>query len=634
MSDVTISRFFRSTFPDVDKTNFRTSAWQDGVARHADELKPLYPTVLHALSVAASSAAAERAPEVGITLVSERDGQPELHRSYAAIYQSAFNIALHLIELGIEKDERVLIVLPTSHEFVTSFFGILLAGGIPAPAYPPSGLRLETGIDRLVHIASHARARFCVTSKRVKPVLGELHLRVDTLAHLVVVEELDRPTDRNLALRVRSADPAFIQYTSGSTGKPKAVLLSHANLVANMHAIGQALQIRRTDITVSWLPMYHDMGLIGTLLFSIYWRIPLVLMSPLAFLARPSRWLWAIHRHKGTLSPAPNFAYALCVKKVSEKERAGLDLSSWRIALNGAEPVDLNTIEAFERVYGPLGFPGDAMFPVYGLAEASLAVTFPPPGQARQVERVDRAQLANGSAVPSPDPSAIALVSLGHAVPGHSVSLVDEQGRTVNERQVGHIVVKGPSVMQGYFEDPETTRQVLRDGWLWTGDLGYFAGGNLYVSGRAKDLIILRGKNHYPEDVERVADQVSGVRAGNTLAFGVHDEKQGTEVAVMVCETRLQDKAARAALAERIMQKVAEMTELKLEEVVLVEPGTLPKTSSGKKQRGLVRQQYLDRTLGKSSTGKLQQVLIFARSGAGFLLARARKLLQSRREPD
>jgi acyl-CoA synthetase (AMP-forming)/AMP-acid ligase II len=629
MADVTISRFFRSTFPDAEKTNFRTSTWREGVARHADELKPLHPTVLHALA-----AAAELAPSVGVTLVPERDGQPEQHRSYSALYQSAFNIALHLIELGIEKNERVLIVLPTSHEFVTTFFGIQLAGGIPAPAYPPSGLRLETGIDRLVHIANHARARFCVTSKRVKPVLGELHLRVPSLAHLLLVEELDTPTDRNLALRVRSADPAFIQYTSGSTGNPKAVLLSHANLVANMHAIGQALQINHTDITVSWLPMYHDMGLIGTLLFSIYWRLPLVLMSPLAFLSRPSRWLWAIHRHRGTLSPAPNFAYALCVKKVTEKERAGLDLSSWRIALNGAEPVNLHTIEEFEAVYGPLGFPGDAMFPVYGLAEASLAVTFPAPGQVREVERVDRARLANGYAEPSSSESAIALVSLGRAVPGHGVSLVDDQGRPLGERQVGHIVVKGPSVMQGYFEDPELTRQVLRDGWLWTGDLGYFAGGNLYVSGRAKDLIILRGKNHYPEDVERVADQVSGVRAGNALAFGVHDEKQGTEVAVMVCETRLADKEARAELAARIMQKVAEMTDLKLEEVVLVPPGTLPKTSSGKKQRGLVRQQYLDRTLGKASTGRLQQALIFARSGAGFLLARARKLLARRREPD
>jgi acyl-CoA synthetase (AMP-forming)/AMP-acid ligase II len=453
---------------------------------------------------------------------------------------------------------------------------------------------------------------------------------------LVAFEELD---DRGRAAdapkpRAVGEDPAFIQYTSGSTGHPKGVLLAHENLVSNIHAIGQASRIGRKDVVVSWLPLYHDMGLIGALLFSIYWRMPLVLMPPTAFLLKPSRWLWAIHRHRGTMSPAPNFGYALCVKRVRPQEREGLDLSCWRLAMNGAEPVNVRTVVDFQRTFAPHGFQTLAMLPVYGLAESSLAVTFPDPGEPLRFEVVDRAALAAGQAVIARGAGSTAIMSVGRAVPGHEVVVVDERGNPVAEREVGHIVVRGPSVMQGYFRDEAATELVMVDGWLWTGDLGYVSHGELFVTGRAKDLIIVRGKNHYAEDLEAVAERIEGVRAGGVAAFGIYDEGRAQDLVVMVCESRTEKESARLALVEKIATTVQQHCGIHVDEVVLVPPGTIPKTSSGKRQRALCRELYLRNELLQNRTGKLRLALVFARSGAGFLAAKARRLLTRRRAPD
>ncbi len=625
-----LSRVFRSSFPDAEDAAFRTDAWRTGTARSAGELKPLHPTVLHAFAMAAKLDDCD-----GVTLLPEEEPGETSTRGYRDLYHAARRYAGALTRLGVAPGDRVLIVLPTSFEFLLAFFGAQLVGAVPVPSYPPALLeRAEIALDRLVHIGASSGSSVCVTSRQLRPLLGELGLRVRPMKHIVCAEDLE-DGDAAAAPKARASgkDPGFIQYTSGSTGRPKGVLLSHHALVANVHAAGQALQVTRADRGVSWLPLYHDMGLIGGLLFFTYWRLHQTLMSPLAFLARPVRWLRAIHEQRATLSIAPNFAYGMCVKRVRPAERQGLDLSSWRATLNGAEPVNMRTVHDFTKTFEPYGFRPDAMLPVYGLAEASVAVTFPRPGEPLRFEVVDRAALAAGKAVPSRGVGSTALVGCGAPVPGHEVLIVDGAGTRLQDRDVGNIVVRGPSLMTGYYADAEATRQVLRDGWLWTGDLGYFADGQLYIAGRAKDLIIVRGRNHYAEDLERQAERVDGVRPGGVAAFGVYDDTKAADLVVIVCETRVEGDAERAALVAQVNARVAEHCGLSVDEVVLVPPGSIPKTSSGKRQRPLCRELYLSGDLGRSRTGKLKLAMIFVRSGAGFLVAQAKRLLAKQRAP-
>jgi acyl-CoA synthetase (AMP-forming)/AMP-acid ligase II len=624
-----VSHVFRSSFPQVEDVGFRTASWL--VARPDEELRPLHPTMLHALAHAA-----KLEERTGVTLLPEDEQGPERRLSYRGLYAEARALAAVLDARGLRRGDRVLVVLPTSFEFLIVFFALLRLGAVPCPSYPPAALeKVEVGLDRLRHIASHAGAALCITNRELHPLMGDLAHGVPGMREVVEIEDLlassPHPSKRAEA---RGEGPAFIQYTSGSTSHPKGVLLSHGNLVANIQAIGQALQINRHDVGVSWLPLYHDMGLIGVVLFCIYWRLPLVLMSPTAFLVRPARWLQAIHRFRGTLSAAPNFGYARCVRHVRAAQRQGLDLSSWRVALNGAEPVNAATLAQFEESFAPHGFAASAMLPVYGLAEASLAVTFPRVGEPRRSLAVDRAALAAGHVrAAAADRPAAHLVGLGRAVPGHDVRVVDSAGMEVDPDEVGHILVKGPSVMKGYFNDEEATRAVVQDGWLWTGDLGFFAGGGLYVAGRAKDLIIVGGKNHYAEDLERVAEHVDGIRPGGAVAFGVYDEENARDILVVVCEATVTGDAA-LALVDAVTQRVCDECRVTPDEVVLVPPGTLPKTSSGKRQRGLCRQRYLADELVPRRTSKLRLAQIFIRSQAGHMRMLARRVLTRRREPE
>ena len=625
----TINRVFRSTFPEAERSNFRTAVWAYGLPERPEDLHPLHGTLLHAVATAA-----KLEDSIGITLLPDREGGAEQRISYRGLYHRATSFSVALGRAGVQPGDRVLLVLPTSLDFVACFFAIQLLKAVPVPAYPPVGLRIKAGLERLAMVATHCGSRLCVTNGQLKVLMGDLHLRVPALERLATVEELETDGGKSEErFRASGDDPAFIQYTSGSTGNPKGVLLSHKNLVANIHAIGQALRINRTDVVVSWCPLYHDMGLIGTLLFSIYWRTPLVLMSPNAFLSKPSRWLWAIDRFKGTLSPAPNFGYGMCVSRVSEEERRGLDLSSWRFAMNGAEPVNYRTLVDFDRVYRPHGFQLDNMYPVYGLAEASLAVTFPRPGSGVRYEVVDRQELANGRAVLSSGKGSMAVVSVGQAVPGHYVAVVDDKGELLPEREVGHVVVCGKSIMTGYYGDETATSGVLRDDWLWTGDLGYFADQNLYLTGRAKDLIIVRGRNIYAEDVERCAERVPGVRPGCVVAFAIQgDDPAGEEKVVVVAETRTLGKPERAALAQEVRERIAEFCEVVVHELVLADPGTIPKTSSGKRQRSTCRELYVAGQLKPARLTRFGLGLVLARSKAGLLLARVRA--RSRRGTD
>jgi 1-acyl-sn-glycerol-3-phosphate acyltransferase len=542
---------------------------------------------------------ASRDPDRGHVWLHE-DGREE-RITYGGLWRGASAIAGGLQERGLERGASVAIMLRTEPAFFTSLFGVLLAGGVPVPIYPPFRLdRLEEYARRQVGVLRNAEARWLLTFPEAERVGRLLGTRVETLRGVVVADRLAEPG----AIVSPSSDrdaPALIQYTSGSTGDPKGVLLTHANLLANIQALGEALGIGGDDVAVSWLPLYHDMGLIGMWLGSLYWAVPVTILSPLAFLARPARWLRAIHAHRGTVSAAPNFAFDLCARKLPDGEIEGLDLGSWRLALNGSEPVSAETIDRFNRRFAPHGFRPEAMCPAYGLAESCVGLTLSLPGRGPRVERVAREVFARERrAVPAaPDePSPLALVSCGQALPGHEVRIADASGATLGERAEGRVLFRGPSVTRGYFRNPDATRAVVVDGWMDSGDLGWMADGELYVTGRRKDLIIKAGRNLVPQEIEAIAADVPGIRRGCIAAFGVGDVAIGTERLVVVAETRETATEARERLRGSIVDRVAAGIGMPPDSVLIVPPGTVLKTPSGKIRRAATRDAFLTGGLG------------------------------------
>jgi 1-acyl-sn-glycerol-3-phosphate acyltransferase len=540
--------------------------------------------------------------------------------TYGRLRDEAAAVAGGLRERGVGGGDTVALMLPTGLDFLRSFLGVLLARAIPVPIYPPVRLdRLPEYAARQSAILADAGVRLLVTIPRARPVVSILRPAVPTLADVVSADELASAARTVAGPEGEESDPAFIQYTSGSTGQPKGVLLTHANLLANIRAIAEALEVRPSDVGVSWLPLYHDMGLIGSWLMCLHQGLPLTLLPPTAFLARPERWLWAIHERRATLSAAPNFAYELCARRIPDEALAGLDLSSWRAALNGAEPVSVATIERFTRRFRPCGFRPEAVTPAYGLAECSVALALPPMGRGARIERVARAAFQReGRAEPAPpgDETALEFVSTGRELPGHEVRIVDEEGTDVPERFVGRLVFRGPSMTSGYYRKPEATAAItLPGGWLDSGDLAYRAGGELHICGRGKDLIIKGGRNLVPQEIEEAAAGVSGIRRGCVVAFGVPDPVLGTEGLVVVAETRASDPLERERLAGAVTERVAEAVEVPPDRVVLVPPGAVPKTSSGKVRRAAAKELFLSGSLGRpaaTSPGQKARLLAAA----------------------
>jgi 1-acyl-sn-glycerol-3-phosphate acyltransferase len=545
--------------------------------------------------------------------VREDDGV-ERTISYGHLLADARGVAGGLRDLGVARGDTVALMLPTGYDFLRSFQGILLAGAVPVPIYPPARLdRLEEYARRQSAILADAGVKVLVTIARARPIAALLQGAVASLSHVTTAEELlavgagwERPEGG-------ASDAAFIQYTSGSTGHPKGVLLTHANLMANIRAIRAGLAARPTDVGVSWLPLYHDMGLIGSWLFCLVDGLPIALLSPLAFLSRPERWLWTFHEHRGTLSAAPNFAYELCARRISDEAIEGLDLSSWRCALNGAEPVNPDTLERFAKRFAPYGFRREALMPVYGLAENSVGLCFPPVDRGPKVDRVARRPFAEEQrAEPAgPDESGpLRFVSVGAALPEHEVRIVDAAGAGLPERAVGRLTFRGPSMTAGYFKKPaETAAMRVGDGFLDSGDLAYAADGEIYIAGRLKDLIIKGGRNLVPQEVEEIAAAVDGIRRGCVVAFGAQSETFATELLVIVAETRATEAAARDTLVARVTERVADAVGVPPDAVVLVVPGSVPKTSSGKIRRQETKDRYLAGALGREPRTPLRQRL-------------------------
>ena len=555
--------------------------------------------------------------------------------TYGGLDRRGRAVAAGLRELGLAPGQTVGIMLPTGLDYFAAFVGIQLAGGIPVPLYPPARRsQIEDHLRRQAGILATAGAAALVTFAEVRPLARLLSaqlpgMKVRTVAELSAVTP--GPFAASLPA-VRGDDVAFLQFTSGSTGNPKGVVLTHANLLANLRAIGRGAEIVPGDAVVSWLPLYHDMGLIGTWMGSLYFAMPLALLSPLTFLARPARWLQAIHRHRATLSAAPNFAYELCVAKVADDEIAGLDLSSWRAALNGAEPVSPETLARFSARFAPYGLRPEILMPVYGLAECSLAVAFPPPGRGPKVDAVDRTAFERqGRAAPAApgDPTALRFVSCGFPLVGHEVRIVDSTGREAGEREQGRLEFRGPSATAGYYRNPEATARLLQGDWRDSGDLAYVAAGEVYITGRAKDLIVRAGRNVYPQEVEQAVGEIPGIRRGCVAVFGTPDPRTGTERLVVLAEvrggshSRRPDRAERERLAEEVRARTLDLLGEPADEVVLVPPHSVPKTSSGKIRRAASRELYEKGHLGHSTVPAWWQLARLAGAGLAPQLRRA-----------
>lgn len=570
-----------------------------------------------------------RDPEATACVFVLDDGQ-EQSLSYAELDRRARTVAVALIDSGAA-GERVLLLYPPGLDYVTAFLGCLYAGVIAIPVYPPDPTRVQRTLHRLEAIVRDAHPRLALTTAPIRALAGSVFQQAPDLARLpwLATETLDPSNAERYAPPAWGPDPlAFLQYTSGSTGQPKGVVLSHANLLANLDTIVRTFGMCREDRLVSWLPPYHDMGLIGTILTPLYVGGLTVLMSPMSFLRKPRRWLEAITRHRATVTGGPNFGYALATRKVPPDQRDGLDLSHLEVAFVGAEPIRARTLADFDEAFSPRGFRSRAYLPCYGLAEATLLVS------GSQVQRTSRGggyrsvavdqheyeqgrvRIVEGEA--SRPATVVELVGSGEVPEDLDVRVVDPQTQQlVGPGETGEIWVAGASVARGYWNQEQTTEtfgaQLVGDpsrdpagpsaGYLRTGDLGFMRAGELYISGRRKDLIITNGRNLHPQDIEAVVEGChEQLRPGCCAVFSTLDEEQ--ERLVVVNEVSVSDpRQLRTQEIERAVQHAVMASHgLRVDRLVLLPRSTIPKTSSGKIQRRACRAALLDGTLPRFSS--------------------------------
>ena len=514
----------------------------------------------------------------------------ERYYPYEGLEEEAHRRAAFLVDRGLKKGDRVALVIPEPHEFVLTFLACSVAGLVPVPIYPRASFKNAEGyVDILAHIigTAEASAVFCLESNR--EVVAQIASRGVNVPLWDAARAFEGSAPSGGLPQVTEDDLCFLQFTSGSTSKPKGVMVSHGNLVANARAFlgPRGLDRNDDDVGVSWLPLFHDMGLIGFALGTLVCDIPVVLMPTETFGRSPRTWLEKISEHHGTITYAPNFAYGLVTKRIKDRDLETLDLSHLRVAGCGAEPIRARTLLDFAERLKPAGFSPKAFLPSYGMAEATLAITFHQLGDEMKVDRVDQDAMKDGVARPADEGTTTPLdiVSCGEGFPEHEVRVVDESGAELPDRRVGQVVTRGPSVTQGYYQNPEATADGWKDGWLQTGDLGYFAPDakghrNLYICGRIKDLIIIRGANHYPQDIEWAVADIDGVRRDNVVAFSTPVD--GVEELIVAAEAVSGD-------AERLRTEIAREVQrgfgLTPKHVAVVPVGTLPKTSSGKAQR-------------------------------------------------
>jgi acyl-CoA synthetase (AMP-forming)/AMP-acid ligase II len=581
----------------------------------------------------------------------EESSEAEPFFTHGGIERASARYGGALQALGAKKGDRVALILPDNADFVFAFLGAIRAGIIPVPIYPPTGLgKLAGYLENTLHIVAKSGAKLLLTNAEIKRMLGSIAAQAPELQKVVAVENVRSSREELRPAKVSLDDTCFLQFTSGSTSRPKGVILTHRNLAANVRAIMElGLGVRDSvDSGVSWLPLYHDMGLIGFVIAPLYHVNTISFLPPLLFLKRPARWLEAVSRYHASVSFGPNFAYALCVKRIKDSEVEGLDLSSWRVAGCGAEPIRAENLRAFAEKFAKVGFSERAFVCCYGMAESTLAVAFSKVGTGVSTDLVDGEALwSEGRAVPvappegapegAPDgakengaaavpPGATAIVQCGGAFAGHDIRAFafsdTKSEHPLPEREVGELRLRGPSVTPGYYNEPELSQEALAGGWLKTGDIGYLAGGNVHICGRSKEVIIVNGRNYYPQDLEWEASKVEGVRKGNVIAFGTMKPHNDRERVIIAFETSVTDDAARQVQKGEVRRVVQQALGLTVDDVLPLAAGVLPKTSSGKLQRAKTRELYeTGALLDRGSAREVDSVEVmkeFAKSQIGY----------------
>jgi len=568
------------------------------------------------VSIAVAAGTSVGAPLNAKTLVDVLDWYSTSDPDFGALRREAEGVAGNLQQLGIRPGQTVAIMLPTGREYYFSFFGILIAGAIPVPLYPPARpSQIEDHLRRHVAILENCQAVALITVPEARMIGKMLRAQTERLQHILTPIELQQTRQAPARPQLSGDDIAFLQYTSGSTGAPKGVVLTHANLLANIRAMGALVRAGPSDIFVSWLPLYHDMGLIGAWLGIMYFGATLVSLPPLSFLAQPRRWFEAIHRYRATLTAGPNFAYGLCARKIDEEDMVGIDLSSLRIAFNGAEPVNAATAARFCERFAGHGFRRETMMPVYGLAECSLGLTFPPLGRGLRIDRIDRDRLMkDGKAVPvgETDATPIEFVACGRVIPEHELRIVDDAGREVGEREEGALQFRGPSATSGYYRNAAATRRLFQDGWLDSGDRAYVADGEVFITGRIKDVIIRAGRNIFPQELEEAVGDLAEVRKGSVAVFAAQPPGADSEKLVVLAETRRADAELKESLRKRINELALALTGTVPDDIVLTSGRAVLKTSSGKIRRAASRELYETHTLGNVERSARQQLMRLA----------------------
>ncbi len=556
--------------------------------------------------------------------------------TFARISEETDRRGAALQALGLKKGDRLGIIIIEPQDFILTFLAAVRIGVLPVPMYPPLSFgSLDAYAEKTARVLDDAGATLLVASKRLENVLWGLVDKVPSLKKLVPVETLHDAQGKASPVEISPEDLCFLQYTSGSTSDPKGVMVTHANLVANCGAIVESIEVRpdEGDVCVCWLPLYHDMGLIGHVLTPVLQGVPSVYIPTMRFIKRPSCWLEAMHRHKGTASFGPNFAYALVTRRAKEAELDQWDLSHVKTFGCGAEPISAETMEAFiEKFSSRCGMKPEAVLPAYGMAEATLAMSFKPLRDPLVVQAVAAEPFQGEGLVQAPESDedpVLVHVGCGHPMPGHDLAVFSpETGAPLPDRVEGELCFKGPSVTVGYWKNPTSTAAAFRGEWLRTGDLGYTDDGEIFVTGRLKDLLIINGRNIHPQTLEWEAAQVPGVRKGNVVAFS--RPGASSEEVVLVLETTEDDTEA---LAEAVTTRIQAEQSLAVAEVVCVGRGTLPKTSSGKLQRRKTRQLYLTGELGRTgvrTVGAGGDRITLARHVARSLWTRAKTAVLSR----
>jgi len=560
----------------------------------------------------------------GFTFLGAKGPGEDLFVSFHDLRLAGQRRAAHYAAAGLRRGDRVALVVPEGEHFIPAFLGALWGGLIPVPLYPPVSLgKLDAFMEALVGILNIARPRVLVTTERVGKVLWSAVGRIASIEKVITTEELAKHAGSfPAAADVRDDEIAFLQFTSGSTALPKGVMVTHGSLAANCRAIiREGLEADGAkDKAVSWLPLYHDMGLIGFVIAPVCYRISVVFIPTMSFIKNATLWMETIHKHRATLSFAPNFAYALVTKRAKPEQIARWDLSQMRVFGCGAEPINPGTMRAFLQAMAPAGLKPEGLLPCYGMAEATLAISFVPLDEPLQTDRIDaeRYHADHEAALVSNGSAFLEVVNCGRTFVGHEVTVQDDDGRILPDRHIGEICFRGPSVTAGYWENPEATQAAFRGGWLHTGDLGYRVGNRIFVSGRIKDILIVNGRNYHPQGIEWLVNEIPGVRKGSSVVFT--RPGAASEEIVVAAEARTDDAAA---LKAQIVARVGEEFQLAVSDVALVPPGTLPKTSSGKLQRRKTREQYLNGSIGRTSRAGSTRLAV-AKHLALSLVGRAR----------